>query len=119
MAMSVPEALDPPRVETAYVIARSAPSDGVRLTDARNRVLGFLADGRARKAAEIARATGAGAGVVRGLVGHGLVRAISVEPAMDVPRPDWRRRGPPVSPRRRKAPRRGSGDRSPPARPAR
>ncbi len=98
MAMSVPEALDPPRVETAYVIARSAPSDGVRLTDARNRVLGFLADGRARKAAEIARATGAGAGVVRGLVGHGLVRAISVEPAMDVPQPDWRRRGPGLTP---------------------
>ena len=98
MAMSVPEALDPPRVETAYVVAPAAASDGVRMTDARKRVLDFLADGRARKAAEIARATGTGAGVVRGLVGRGLVRAVSVEPAMDVPRPDWRRRGPSLTP---------------------
>ena len=98
MAMSVPEALDPPRVETAYVVARSAPSDGVRLTDARKRVLDLLADGRARKAVEIARATGSGAGVVRGLVARGLVRAVSVEPEMDVPRPDWRKRGPALTP---------------------
>ena len=98
MAMSVPEALDPPRIETAYVIARPQPPDGVRLTDARKRVLDFLADGGARKAAEIARATGTGAGVVRGLVGHGLVRAVSVETAMEIPRPDWRRRGPALTP---------------------
>lgn len=98
MAMSVPEALDPPRVETAYAIAPSVSSDGVRLTDARKRVLDFLADGRTRKAAEIARATGSGAGVVRGLVGHGLVRAVSVEPAMEIPQPDWRRRGPSLTP---------------------
>ena len=98
MAMSVPEALDPPRVETAYAIAPTVSSDGVRLTDARKRVLDFLADGRTRKAAEIARATGSGAGVVRGLVGHGLVRAVSVEPAMEIARPDWQRRGPSLTP---------------------
>ena len=98
MAMSVPEALDPPRVETAYVIVPAAARDGVRLTDARERVLDFLADGRARKAAQIVRATGSGASVVRGLVGHGLVRAVSIEPAMDVPQPDWRRRGPDLTP---------------------
>ena len=98
MAMSVPEALDPPRVETAYAIAPPVPTDGVRLTDARKRVLDFLADGRARKAAEIARATGTGASVVRGLVGHGLVRAVSVEPAMEIPQPDWRQRGPSLTP---------------------
>ena len=98
MAMSVPEALDPPRVETAYVVDPHALRDEIRLTDARKRVLDFLADGRARKAAEIARATGTGPGVVRGLAGHGLVRSISVEPGMEVPMPDWRRRGPALNP---------------------
>ena len=94
MAMSVPEALDPPRVETAYMLVSAAARDGVRMTAARERVLGFLAHGRASKAAEIARATGSGPGVVRGLVEHGLVRAVSVEPGMEVGAPDWRRRGP-------------------------
>ena len=98
MAMSVPEALDPPRVETAYVLEAAAPRDGVRMTAARERVLGFLAHGRASMAAEIARATGSGAGVVRGLVEHGLVRAVSVEPGMEVSPPDWRRRGPDLNP---------------------
>ena len=98
MAMSVPQALDPPPVETAYVVDPSAARDGVRMTAARARVLDFLGDGRPRRAAEIARATGSGAGVVRGLVGHGLVRAVSVEPGMAVPRPDWRRRGPALNP---------------------
>ena len=103
MAMSVPEALDPPRVETAYIAAAEAAWDGVRLTDARRRVLDFLADGRARRATEIARATGSGSGVVRGLVRHGLVRTVSIEPAMDVPRPDWRRRGPGLNPSQEEA----------------
>ena len=103
MAMSVPEALDPPRVETAYVIAPAAAWDRVRLTDARKRVLDFLADGRARKAAQIARATGTGASVVRGLVGHGLVSVVSIEPAMDVPQPDWRRQGPDLTPSQQEA----------------
>ena len=98
MAMSVPDALDPPRVETAYVLEPSAARDGVRLTAARNRVLEYLANGRASRAAEIARATGSGAAVVRGLVERGLVRAVSIEPAMEVPLPDWRRRGPALNP---------------------
>ena len=98
MAMSVPQALDPPRLETAYALDPSAAPDGVRLTAARKRVLDFLAHGRACRAAEIARATGSGPGVVRGLVEHGLVRAVSVEPAMPIEPPDWRRRGPTLSP---------------------
>ena len=98
MAMSVPQALDPPRLETAYALDPSGARDGVRLTAARKRVLDFLAHGRACRAAEIARATGSGAAVVRGLVEHGLVRAVSVEPAMEIEPPDWRRRGPALSP---------------------
>ena len=98
MAMSVPDALDPPRVETAYVLEQSAARDGVRLTAARERVLDFLANGRACRAAEIARATGSGAAVVRGLVERGLVRAVSIEPGIEVPLPDWRRQGPALNP---------------------
>ena len=98
MAMSVPEALDPPRVDTVYAIEPDAPREGVRLTDARRRVLDFLSRGRAARAAEIARATGSGAAVVRGLVAHGLVRAVSIEPGIEVRPPDWRRRGPDLNP---------------------
>ena len=98
MAMSVPQALDPPRSETAYALDPSAAHDGIRLTAARKRVLEFLARGRACRAAEIARATGSGSGVVRGLVEHGLVRAVTVEPAMAIEPTDWRREGPALSP---------------------
>ncbi len=98
MAMSVPQALDPPRSETAYALDPSAARDGIRPTAARKRVLEFLAHGRACRAAEIARATGSGSGVVRGLVKHGLVRAVTVEPAMAIEPPDWRREGPALSP---------------------
>ncbi len=98
MAMSVPDALAPPRVETAYVLDPVSSRGGVRLTPSRVRVLDLLSDGRARKASEIARAVGSGAGVVRGLVRHGLLRAVSRSCEMEVPVPDWRRRGPDLNP---------------------
>ena len=98
MAMSVPEALDPPRLETAYVLAGGSLPDGVRKTKARDRLIGLLGDGAPRRMAEIARASGVGASVVNGLVEAGLVRPVSISTEETLPVPDWRRAGPELSP---------------------
>ena len=98
MAMSVPEALDPPRLETAYVLAGGSLPDGVRKTKARDRLIGLLGDGAPRRMAEIARASGVGASVVHGLVEAGLVRPVSISTEETLPVPDWRRAGPELSP---------------------
>ena len=73
MTMSVPRALEPPKVTTVYRLApeidgksESLPA-GVRVTDARRRVLNVLATGRPRPASEIAKAANTSATVIRGL----------------------------------------------------
>ena len=98
MAMSVPEALDPPKLETRYAARVRALPEGVRRTDARERLVRLLADGRPRRLADIARAAGVGASVVRGLVDAGVVAPVSVALEEDPPAPDWRRRGPALTP---------------------
>ena len=47
LAVSVPEALDPPATQTAYAAA-TPPVDGLRMTPARARVLAAAADGPPR-----------------------------------------------------------------------
>ena len=108
MAMSVPEALDPPRLETAYTLSGSAAPDGaakdgaaqggVRKTKARERLLALLADGKPRRMADIGRASGVSASVVHGLVDAGLVRTVSISLEEKLPVPDWRRAGPSLTP---------------------
>src|SRR5215472_11413648 len=75
MAMSVPEALQPPRsrrlcAATPAGLAALAESP---LTPARRRVLGALIEGQQLPAAELARAAGCGAGVVRELAATGFI----------------------------------------------
>ncbi len=94
MAMSVPEALDPPKLETAFVASARAIPEGVRTTDARRRLVEILADGRPRRMADIAREAGVSASVVHGLVEAGVLRSVSLSFEEDPPVPDWRRAGP-------------------------
>ncbi len=101
MTMSVPSALDAPRAVTAYVPAGPHP-DGeadsrIRITAARQRVLDALADGKPRPAADIARATGVSASVVRGMADAGLLSTVSLARRFDLPQPDWQRAGPRLS----------------------
>ncbi len=91
MAMSVPEALDPPRPRVGYATGRETPK---RPTAARARVLAEAADGPPRPAAELARAAGVSPSVVRRLAAAGALVAVELPPGAVFRRPDWRRAGP-------------------------
>jgi primosomal protein N' (replication factor Y) (superfamily II helicase) len=118
MAMSVPEALQPPRPRRLCAasaaglaaLGLSTPA-GARpatpLTPARRRVLEVLRDGPPLPATEVAGLAGCGAGVVRDLATRGLVeeRLVAAEPA-DMAAPDWRSSGPELSPDQASAARR-------------
>lgn len=94
MAMSVPEALEPPRPITAYGPADPLPD--VRMTSARKRVLDVLADGPPRPATELAREAGVSVSVVSGLSNAGALETVAL-PAPTDALPDWRRPGPALS----------------------
>ncbi len=96
MAMSAPAALEPPRPVRAY--APAAPAPELRLTTARRRVLAVLGDGPPREARELAREAAVGTGVIRGLVQAGALTEVDLPPPPAFARPDWRRRGPKLSP---------------------
>jgi len=118
MAMSVPEALHPPRLRRLCVPADAGlaalgpaiphgPDSAPSLTPARRRVLEVLRDGPPLPMAEVARLAGCSPGVVRDLVGRGLAeeRRVAAEPAAAAA-PDWRRSGPVLSPDQENAARR-------------
>jgi primosomal protein N' (replication factor Y) (superfamily II helicase) len=113
MAMSVPEALQPPRprrlcAPTPAGLVTLAESP---LTPARRRVLEALSAGPPLPAAELARAAGCGSGVVRDLVAAGFIKEhlAAAEPFTPAP-PDWRLAGPPLSPDQAAAARRLVGN---------
>ena len=91
MALSVPQALDPPRPLSALRLDPEAPE--VRMTPARRRVLEVAGEGPARPAGELARAAGVGPSVVKGLAAAGVLQTVVLpRPAAFEP-PDWRRPG--------------------------
>ncbi len=99
MTMSVPRALEPPKVTTFYGLAQavgekseSLPS-GVRMTAARRRVLNALADGRPRVAAEITKTARTSGSVVRGLVDAAVLQPIDIQEHEPVAQPDPDRDG--------------------------
>ena len=94
MAMSVPAALEPPPVRTAY---RLGPAAVARMTAARARVLDLLREGPPRTAAEIAREAKVSAGAVRGLAALGAIEAVAVPEVAAFGRPESRRPGPALS----------------------
>jgi primosomal protein N' (replication factor Y) (superfamily II helicase) len=105
MAMSVTEALEPPRQRRLCTIsppglaalADSAP--GKKLTQARRRVLEVLQGGHALPATELARLAACSPGVVRGLLAAGLVgERLAPAEGPAIACPDWRVSGPTLSP---------------------
>jgi primosomal protein N' (replication factor Y) len=104
MAMSVGDALQPPRprrvcaASSAGLAALSGTPPAKRLTPARQRALETLRDGPPLAAADLARVAGCGPGVIRDLVASGLVeeRLAPAEPPSLSP-PDWRLSGRPLS----------------------
>jgi len=88
MALSVPEALDPPRPMTVYGLAHEPPPDGFRMTPARRKVLDALAHGPAMTGPDLARAAGVGPAVVKGLAQAGVVEPHSILPRLALDPPD-------------------------------
>jgi primosomal protein N' (replication factor Y) len=88
MALRMGEHLPPPRERVGVRLAGPAPK---RLTAARNRVLGFLADGLIRSKGEIAQEAGVSAGVVDGLIDEGTLETVVLppEPVARAPDPDF------------------------------
>ena len=88
MAMSVPGALEAPRPEAVCVLAETLP--GLRLTDARRRVLAAIADGPPRSPSEVAREAAVSPSVVSGLMRAGALATdwVTPVPVLDPPRLD-------------------------------
>ena len=113
MAMSVPDALTPPKMEKAYVLnpvaptgartdkaptgARTGKAPAFRTTKARERVLKVLAEGPPRPATELAREAGTGTGVVKGLADAGAIIPVQLPARVPGPDPDWKQPGPDLS----------------------
>lgn len=76
MAMSVREALDPPKPITAYIKTPESPN--IRMTPARQRILDLLADGPPRTTTDIAREAATSPGVVKGLFDAGALTKVSL-----------------------------------------
>ncbi|MDP6428807.1 MAG: primosomal protein N' [Rhodospirillales bacterium] len=96
MAMSVPAALQPEKPVRAYALAPDAPE--FKMTKARGRVLGLLADGPPRTPKEIAAEAGVGPSVVKGLADAGVLLRADLAPPPAFEMPDWAATGPKLSP---------------------
>ncbi|MEO8558620.1 MAG: primosomal protein N' [Rhodospirillales bacterium] len=84
MAMSVTDALYPPRPTTLFARAEAEPPEGFKLTAARKRLLEFLADAPALPLSDLARQAGVGSAVIKGMVAAGLVQThiVAVDPPL-------------------------------------
>jgi primosomal protein N' (replication factor Y) len=95
MAMSVPDALLPPRLVTAYGLTAQgrAALDDPSLTAARRRVLRVLAEGPPTTASDLAQRAACGTGVVRAMAARGLLETVALPNRLPPRIPDWRRAG--------------------------
>ncbi|WP_299440370.1 primosomal protein N' [uncultured Rhodospira sp.] len=103
MALSVPEALDPPKPRTGYTARVADLSEtALRATDARKKVLeaarAWPPAEPPPSAADLARRAGVGAAVVRGLAEGGALAPVPVVEDPEIAAPDPRRAGPALSP---------------------
>ena len=101
MAMSVPDALEPPRPLAAFALSDSGraalAADDKALTKARRRVLQVAADGPPDTAAALAERAACGAGVVRALAASGLLCPVDLPRRVPPEPPDFRRVSPSLS----------------------
>ncbi len=88
MAMSAPDALDPPKQITAYIQAPELTD--LRITPARKRILEVLKDGAPRTAMDLARESLTGPSVIKGLYKAGALTQVALphKPIFNNPDPD-------------------------------
>lgn len=96
MAMSVPEALEPPRPRHALRLAANQP-EGLKMTAARRQLLDAAAALPPLPAADLAREAGVGPGVVKGLHEAGALEQVEVAPPPTFDAPDLGRPAPILS----------------------
>ncbi|MEX2618208.1 MAG: primosomal protein N' [Alphaproteobacteria bacterium] len=96
MAMSVPEALEPPKPRIAFIAAPKPPV--FRMTPARQRVLSLLGTGPPRSSADIVHETGVSPGVVTGLHKAGAIVPVPLSATAAERAPDPETPGPALSP---------------------
>ena len=94
LAMRAPGALTAPRVRLVYRLTDTRPA---RMTPARERVVGAMADDFARSIREIADEAGVSEGVVRGLVEAGTLAAHEMSAEAEFPAINFEARGKPLS----------------------
>ncbi len=92
MAMSVPSALEPPRLASGYRFARM-PEPGERTTAQRKRVIELLAEGMAWMPGDLAREAGVGTGVLKAMEKDGLLDRIEMPAPPPFGTPDLDRPG--------------------------
>ena len=97
MAMSVPQALDPPAEMTGYVRSTKTAPESLRMTAARTRVLDVAGGDIPLEAAELARRAGTGISVVRRLAKAGALTRMTCVPSSPFAVPDANRAGPSLS----------------------
>ncbi len=92
MAMSVPSALEPPRLAAGYRFARM-PEPGERMTAQRKRVIELLAEGMAWMPGDLAREAGVGTGVLKAMEKDGLLDRVEMPAPAPFGVPDLDRPG--------------------------
>jgi primosomal protein N' (replication factor Y) len=95
MCMSVPDALTPAALRTAWMLGGPPPA---RMTPARQRILDVLAEGPPRTIGDLAQEAGVSDAVVRGLIASGTLHEIHLPPLPPYGRPAWDHPGPALSP---------------------
>lgn len=96
MALNVPDALEPPKSERAWVLADEMPE--LKITPARKRVLEFMAGQPPAFAADIAREAACSSSVITGLAKAGALEGVEVTHKPNWPAPDPDAPGPELSP---------------------
>ena len=101
LALSVPGALEPPKMVKAYRLKKWDGEHG--LSPAAKRVMEIAADGLARRASEFAREAGCGSGVVKTLAEKGLLEEVLQSDPAPCRRPDFEKTGATLTPAQGKA----------------
>jgi primosomal protein N' (replication factor Y) (superfamily II helicase) len=100
MGLRMGEHLGPERERVAVRLAGAGPR---RMTPARARVLGLLADGFLRTKSEAAKEAGVSPGVIDGLIDEGALETVALPPEPVARAPDPDHRAPDFSPAQRMA----------------
>ena len=96
MALNVPDALEPPKSERAWVLADEMPE--LKITPARKRVLEFMAGQAPAFSVDIAREAACSSSVITGLAKAGALEGVEVTHKPNWPAPDPDAPGPELSP---------------------